>query len=139
MQAASQSNPVQRTSFAENKEKRSGRKLACHTEDQRSDSDFLEQRIRFWLDQSRATTAHLVTHSAADAPSSPSPQNLILEMFALRSGVRGANLTTLRPEIACRRRSSAPIRDTSFPCSAASWWRIERISSVIGLGVICIS
>ncbi len=55
------------------------RKLACHTEDQRSDSGFLEQRIRFWLDQSRATTAPLVTHSAADAPSSPSPQNLILE------------------------------------------------------------
>lgn len=40
---------------------------------------------------------------------------------ALRSGVRGASFTTLRPDLACPRRSSAPIRETSFPCSAASW------------------
>lgn len=34
---------------------------------------------------------------------------------ALRSGVRGVSFTTLRPDLACPRRSSAPIRETSFP------------------------
>jgi hypothetical protein len=90
--------------------------------------------------EARTYSDHPVAGADVSTPETADPLLECIGVFvAFWFGVRGANLTTLRPDIACRRRSSAPIRETSFPCSAASWWRIVRISSVIGLGVICIS